>query len=109
MSNAWPVRSIVSRREEGKRPEELWQRRASVEDDLLGSLRKKFKTNSSRGAPEREEPRGCRNLAAGCLVASESSKGAVGICELRRGIPSDWWHLEREDEREVEEGSAAFL
>jgi hypothetical protein len=31
MSNAWPVRSIVSRREEGKRSEELWQRRASVE------------------------------------------------------------------------------
>jgi hypothetical protein len=31
MSNAWPVRSIDSRREEGKRPEELWRRRASVE------------------------------------------------------------------------------
>jgi hypothetical protein len=26
MSNAWPVRSIVSRREEGKQPEELWRR-----------------------------------------------------------------------------------
>jgi hypothetical protein len=26
MSNAWPVRSIVSRRGEGKRPEELWRR-----------------------------------------------------------------------------------
>jgi hypothetical protein len=29
MSYAWPVRSIVSRREEGKRPEELWRRRPS--------------------------------------------------------------------------------
>jgi hypothetical protein len=73
------------------------------------SAAQKDKMRASRGTPEREEPRGCRNLAAGCLVASESSKGAVGICELRRGIPSDWWHLEREDEREVEEGSAAFL
>jgi hypothetical protein len=29
MSNAWPVRSTVSRREEGKRPEELWRWRPS--------------------------------------------------------------------------------
>jgi hypothetical protein len=68
----------------------------------------KFKPNSSRGAPEREEPRRCRNLAAGNLLASESSTKAVGICDLRRGIPSDWWHLEQEDEREMEEGSAGL-
>jgi hypothetical protein len=29
MSNVWPVRSIVSRREEGKRPKELWRWRPS--------------------------------------------------------------------------------
>jgi hypothetical protein len=70
---------------------------------------KQIKTNSSRGAPEREEPRGCRNLAAGCLVASESSKEAVGIRKLRRAISSDWWRLGQEVEREMEEGSVAFI
>jgi hypothetical protein len=40
MSNAWPVRSIVSRREEGKRPKERRRRFASVDDACVDSLRK---------------------------------------------------------------------
>jgi hypothetical protein len=73
------------------------------------STAQKDKRRASRGAPEREEPRGCRNLAAGCLVASESSKEAIGIRKLRRAISSDWRCLGQEVEREMEEGSARFI
>jgi hypothetical protein len=48
MSNVWPVRSIASRREEGKRPEELQAPVASVEVGRDVWLQEKLGERSGR-------------------------------------------------------------
>jgi hypothetical protein len=52
-----------------------------------------------REGNEIEVEEGAREVS----TTPESARRSVVTCGRRRAIPSDWWRLEREDEREMEE------